>query len=122
MLSFATVYAVLHRRPAHFGSNDVMLAVWLSVYGLLSCFRAGQELLSAENTTAFEKFKGLGSFYEMAQIHTVQLMTLTLISINSLRIEWEHRESEARLREGKRSFVRSARQRMTRSCSPTRRG
>ncbi len=35
MLSFAIVHATLHRRPPHFGSNDVMLAVWLSVYGVL---------------------------------------------------------------------------------------
>ena len=104
MLSFAIVHATLHRRPPHFGSNDVMLAVWLSVYGVLCFLRIGQELLSPENTTAFETLKGVGSFYAMAQILTVQLMTLTLISINSQRIEWEYRTGEARLREGEEKF------------------
>lgn len=104
LLSFAIVRAALHRRPAHFGSNDVMLAVWLTLYGLLSFIRAGQEIFSPENTTAFEALKGLGSFYAMAQILTVQLITLTLISISSQRIEWEQRESEARLREGEEKF------------------
>ncbi len=35
----------------------------------------------------------------MAQILTVQLLTLTLISMNSQRIEYEHARSESRLRE-----------------------
>ncbi|MBS0348693.1 MAG: PAS domain-containing protein [Proteobacteria bacterium] len=98
-LSFATVLVTLRRRPADFGSNDVLLALWLSVYGLLSVVRIALQLASPEIETAFEALSGFGTFYAMVQILTVQLVTLTLISINSQRIEWEYRSSEASLRE-----------------------
>lgn len=98
-LSFATVIVALRRRPPDFGSNDVLLALWLSVYGLLSLVRIALQLASPESETAFEALRGFGTFYAMVQILTVQLVTLTLISINSQRIEWEYRSSEASLRE-----------------------
>ena len=104
LICFATAYATLHRRPAHFASNDVMLAVWLSVYGCLSLVRLAQQVLSPENSTAFEALKGLGAFYAIAQILTVQLVTLTLISMNSQRIEWEYRASLVRMRESEEKF------------------
>ncbi|NMG45890.1 PAS domain-containing protein [Aromatoleum toluvorans] len=99
ILSFATVLVTLRRRPAHFGSNDVLLALWLSAYGVLSIVRIAQQLGNPDANTAFEALKGFGAFYAIAQILTVQLVTLTLISINSQRLEWEYQASEARLRD-----------------------
>ena len=98
-LSFATVAVTLRRRPADFGSNDALLALWLAVYGLLSLVRIALQLASPTSQTAVEALHGFGTFYAMVQILTVQLVTLTLVSINSQRIEWEYRSSEARLRE-----------------------
>ncbi|MBK6853659.1 MAG: PAS domain S-box protein [Burkholderiales bacterium] len=86
-LSLATVTVTLRRRPPHFGSNDVLLALWLLLFALITFGRAAQEL--ANVSTAFETIKGLGSVYALAQILSVQLITLTLISMNSQRIEWE---------------------------------
>ena len=51
--------------------------------------------------------KGFGSFYALAQILTVQPVTLTLISMNSQRIEHEHAESE-HLRESEARCAPSA--------------
>lgn len=98
VLSLATVAVTLRRRPAYFGSSDVLLAIGMSVFALLSLLRIAHQLGDPGNGTAFEALKGFGSFYAMAQILTVQLVTLTLISINSQRIEYEYRSSEARLR------------------------
>ncbi|MCA0185900.1 MAG: PAS domain-containing protein [Proteobacteria bacterium] len=98
-LSFATVAVTLRRRPADFGSNDALLALWLTVYGLLSLVRIALQLASPTSQTAVETLHGFGTFYAMVQILTVQLVTLTLVSINSQRIEWEYRSSEASLRE-----------------------
>ena len=98
-LSVATVAVTLRHRPAHFGSNDVLLAIWMSILAVLNGVRIVHELGSPEAGTAFEALKGFGSFYAMAQILTVQLVTLTLVSMNSQRIEHEYRLSEARLRE-----------------------
>ena len=70
----------------------------MAFYALLSLVRIVHELADPGAGTAFEALKGFGSFYAMAQILTVQLVTLTLISINSQRIEHEYRSSEARLR------------------------
>ncbi|MBK1684653.1 PAS domain S-box protein [Rhodoferax fermentans] len=104
LICFATVYITIHRRPGYFASNDVMLAVWLAVYGLLLLTRLAQQLISPEQSTAFEALKGLGSFYAIAQILTVQLVTLTLISMNSQRIEWEYKSSLVRIRESEEKF------------------
>lgn len=94
-LSVATVAVTLRRRPPHFGSNDWLLALWLLLFALITLVRAAQEL--ADINTAFEAIKGFGSVYALAQILTVQLVTLTLVSINSQRIEWDHRASAADL-------------------------
>lgn len=94
-LSLATVTVTLRRRPPHFGSNDLLLALWLLLFALITIGRAAQEL--ADVSTAFETIKGFGSIYALAQILSVQLVTLTLISMNSQRIEWEHRASADRL-------------------------
>ena len=94
-LSLATVAVTLRRRPPHFGSNDVLLALWLSLFTLITFGRAAQEL--ANVSTAFESIASLGSIYALAQILSVQLITLTLISMNSQRIEWELRDSAIRL-------------------------
>jgi PAS domain S-box-containing protein len=99
ILSLTTAALTLRFRPKYFGSNDVMLAVWLVVYGVLSFVRIGQQFIDPNTSTAFEALKGFGSFYALAQILTVQLVTLTLISMNSQRIEHEYAESEAHLRE-----------------------
>ena len=98
-LSLTTAALTLRFRPKYFGSNDVMLALWLLVYGVLSFVRIGHQLIDPHTSTAFEALKGFGSFYALAQILTVQLVTLTLISMNSQRIEYEYAESEAHLRE-----------------------
>ena len=98
-LSLTTAALTLRFRPKYFGSNDVMLALWLLVYGVLSFVRIGQQFIDPNTSTAFEALKGFGSFYALAQILTVQLVTLTLISMNSQRIEYEYAESEAHLRE-----------------------
>ena len=94
-LSLATVAVTLRRRPPHFGSNDLLLALWLGLFALITFTRAAQELGSV--STAFESLKGFGSIYALAQIVSVQLITLTLVNINSQRIEWEHRVAADRL-------------------------
>ena len=99
ILSLTTAALTLRLRPKYFGSNDVMLSVWLVVYGVLSFVRIGHQFIDPNTSTAFEALKGFGSFYALAQILTVQLVTLTLISMNSQRIEHEYAESEAHLRE-----------------------
>ena len=68
----------------------------MSVFALLSLLRIVHQL--GGNGTAFEALQGFGSFYAIAQILTVQLVTLTLVSINSQRIEYEYRSNEGRLR------------------------
>lgn len=99
ILSFSTAVFTLRNRPPYFGSNDVMLALWLLIYGALNFVRVAHELSDPNAITAFEALKGFGSYYALAQILTVQLMTLTLISMNSQRIEYEYRVSESHLRE-----------------------
>ena len=94
-LSLATVTITLRRRPPHFGSNDVLLVLWLSLFALISFGRAAQEL--ADVSTAFETLQSFGSIYALAQILSAQLVTLTLISMNSQRIEWDHRASAQQL-------------------------
>ncbi|MBG6082133.1 PAS domain S-box-containing protein [Rubrivivax gelatinosus] len=94
-LSLATVAVTLRRRPPHFGSNDLLLALWLTLFALITLLRAAQELGNV--STAFESLKGFGGVYALAQILSVQLVTLTLISMNSQRIEWEYRSSAGRL-------------------------
>ncbi len=95
-LSLATVIVTLRRRPPHFGSNDRLLALWLTLLALISYLRAAQEI--GDVSTAFEVIKGFGGIYALVQILSVQLVTLTLISMNSQRIEWEHRASAQQLR------------------------
>jgi len=99
ILSFTTAVVTLRNRAPYFGSNDVMLALWLLIYGTLNFFRIAHELSDTNVITAFEALSGFGSYYALAQILTVQLMTLTLISMNSQRIEYEYRVSESHLRE-----------------------
>ncbi len=99
ILSITTAIITLRHRPLYFGSNDVMLALWLLIYGGLNFFRIAHELSDPNVITAFEGLRGFGSYYALAQILTVQLMTLTLISMNSQRIEYEYRLSESHLRE-----------------------
>ena len=99
VLSFTTAVITLRNRPPYFGSNDVMLALWLLIYGALNFVRIAHELSDPNISTAFEALLGFGGYYAMAQILTVQLMTLTLISMNSQRIEYEYRVSESHLRE-----------------------
>lgn len=99
ILSITTAVLTLRNRAPYFGSNDVMLALWLLIYGALNFFRIAHQLSDPNVVTAFEALKGFGSYYALAQILTVQLMTLTLISMNSQRIEYEYRVSESHLRE-----------------------
>lgn len=99
ILSFTTAVFTLRNRPPYFGSNDVMLALWLLIYGALNFLRIAQQLSDPNVSTAFEALRGFGNYYAMAQILTVQLMTLTLISMNSQRIEYEYLVSESHLRE-----------------------
>lgn len=99
ILSYTTAAITLRNRPPYFGSNEIMLAMWLLIYGTLNFIRIAHQLSDPNVSTAFEVLKGFGSYYAMAQILTVQLMTLTLISMNSQRIEYEYRVSESHLRE-----------------------
>ena len=92
-LNGSTVLVTLRRRPPHFGSNDRLLALWLLLFVLITLVRAAQEL--SDISTAFESIKGFGSVYALAQILSVQLVTLTLVSMNSQRIESDHRASAA---------------------------
>ncbi|PXW95174.1 PAS domain S-box-containing protein [Sphaerotilus hippei] len=96
-LSGAIVAVTLRRRPPHFGSNDRLLALWLLLFALITLVRAALELTDV--STAFESLKGFGSAYALAQILSVQLVTLTLVSINSQRIEWDYRTNAADLEE-----------------------
>ncbi len=97
LLALATVIVTLGRRPPHFGSNDVLLAIWMSIFALLQVIRIAVEASATADTTAFEAAQGFGSFYALAQVLTVQLLVLTLISINAQRIEHELREREESL-------------------------
>jgi PAS domain S-box-containing protein len=99
ILSLTTAVFTLRNRPPYFGSNDVMLALWLLIYGALNFIRIAHELSAHNTITAFEALNGFGSYYAMAQILTVQLVTLTLISMNSQRIEYDYHVSESHLRE-----------------------
>ncbi len=99
LLSLSTAAVTLRYRPPYFGSNDLMLALWMLVFGVLSFVRIVHQLSHPDTSTAFEALKGFGSHYAMAQILTVQLMTLTFVSMNAQRIEHEYSVSEARLRE-----------------------
>src|SRR5574343_419870 len=99
MLSLTTAALTWRYRPPYYGSSDVMLALWLLVFGILSFVRIVHQLSDPNISTAFEALKGFGSFYALAQILTVQLMTLTLVGMNSQRIEYEYKVSEAHLRE-----------------------
>ncbi len=99
ILSLTTATLTWRYRPPYYGSSDVMLALWLLVFGILSFVRIAHQLSDPNVSTAFEALKGFGSFYAMAQILTVQLMTLTLLSMNSQRIEYEYSVGESRLRE-----------------------
>ena len=99
VLSITTAIVTLRCRPPYFGSNDVMLALWMLVFAILSFVRIAHQLSDPNVSTAFEALKGFGSLYAMAQILTVQLMTLTLVSMNSQRIEHEYAISESRLRD-----------------------
>lgn len=120
VLSLATVVVALRDRPPHFGSNDVVLAVLLSAFGVLSFVRAAHQLSGFGAGTAFEALNSFGSFYAMVQILTVQLVTLTLISMNSQRIEWEYRTGAARLRESESQLRSLATACRTDSCTATR--
>jgi len=97
-LSLATVVVTLRWRPPHFGSGDWLLALWLMLFALVTLARASLELHNV--ATAFEALQGFGSVYAVAQILSVQLITLTLVSINSQRIEWEQRSAAERLQVG----------------------
>ncbi len=96
-INSATVAVTLWRRPPYFGSNDRLLALWLLLFVLITLVRAAQEL--ADVSTAFETLKSFGSVYALAQILSVQLVTLTLVSINSQRIEADHRAGAADLQQ-----------------------
>jgi PAS domain S-box-containing protein len=97
-LSAATAYLTLRRRPEYFGSSDVLLALWLSVYALLALVRAMHQLAGSGSGTAFESTGSSGVYYALAQILTAQLLPLTFIAMNSQRIAWQYRTGEARLR------------------------
>ena len=101
LLSLAIGFVTLYRRPAHFGSNDIMLVVWLCIYAFLWLVRVIHELSETHQqaTTTLEFIQRFGTFYAIAQILTAQLVTLTLISMNSQRIEFEYQTGEERLRE-----------------------
>ncbi|WP_164963702.1 PAS domain-containing hybrid sensor histidine kinase/response regulator [Rubrivivax sp. JA1026] len=101
-LSLATVAVTLHRRPPHFGSNDLLLALWLTLFALITLVRAVLE--AGDVSTAFEAIKGFGGVYALAQILSVQLVTLTLVSMNSQRIEWDLGASAARLQAGEQQL------------------
>jgi len=97
VLSLAIVAVTLRRRPAHFGSNDWLLALCLSVFCGLSFIRGlGQWLLPVAKP-ALESLTGYQAFYILMQILTVHLVTLALININSQRTEHELAESRAGL-------------------------
>jgi len=98
-LGLAIAAVILRYRPPYFGSNDVMLALWLLAFSIVSFLRIALELSHPEVSTAFEALQGFGSIYAVTQILTVQLITLTLVSINSQRIEYEYSVGESRLRD-----------------------
>ncbi len=101
-INLGTMMVVLRRRPPHFGSNDVLLALWLLLFATITLGRAAQEL--ANISTAYESIQSFGNVYALAQILSVQLITLTLISMNSQRIEWDHRTSAERLEASERQL------------------
>ncbi|MBL8490765.1 MAG: PAS domain S-box protein, partial [Rhodocyclaceae bacterium] len=103
LYSGGLVLAVLHtvstHRPRYFGSADVMLAVGLAVFVLLSTARAAAHLAVPSQSQELLASFDAGVYVALAQILTALLFPLTLIAINAQRIEFEYEEAHEALRE-----------------------
>jgi PAS domain S-box-containing protein len=97
-LSFVTAYAVLRERPAYFGSSDVLLALGMTVQCIFALARGVYHLFGPEAAGLRVEASGLLASNVLLQIVIVQLATLTLLSMNSQRIEHDHRTTQRRLR------------------------
>lgn len=103
-LSLATAAFTLWYRPPYFGSNDVLLSFWMLAYGVLSFVRVAHQLSSPGTWAALGILQSVDNYYTIAQMLTVQLMTLTLVSMNSQRIEHENSVNAFRLRKSERQL------------------
>ena len=81
---------------ADFGSNDALLALWLTVYGLLS----DPVALQLASLTRRRRGRYMDSGPLLMQILTVQLVTLTLVNVTHQRIRWNYRSSRAKATNG----------------------
>ena len=98
LIGFFTVYIVLRNRPPYFGSSDVLLASGMAVQGMFSFARLVQHFLGPGAAGTGLEASGMLSINVMLQIVIVQLVTLTLLSMNSQRIAYENRLVQRRLR------------------------
>jgi PAS domain S-box-containing protein len=98
VIAFLTVWSVLRSRPPYFGSSDVLLALGMAVQGVFSLARLAHHLPGPGTPGLPLEASGMLAVNVMLQIVIVQLVTLTLLSMNSQRIAYENRVVQRRLR------------------------
>ena len=93
LICAAIVTVIWRNRPAYFGSPDRLLSGWLAAYGLFCAYRVIAHAFFETTSGLFVEQSGGHSAYILVQILTTQLIVLTLISMNSERIEFEYTEA-----------------------------
>jgi putative nucleotidyltransferase with HDIG domain len=96
-IAAAIVAVTLRQRPSYFGSADRLLAGSLALFVLLSVYRVGLHALGNVTTGEFVEQQGFQGVYVLTQILVVQLIVLSLISINTQRIEHEYTDARAEI-------------------------
>lgn len=99
MLALATVRTMLRQRPAYFGANEITLSGWFGFVGVFSLVRAFYSGWFKPDIPVFMFDSGFQSLFLLAQILTVLLGTLTLIGINTQRLEYDLRATQEALQQ-----------------------
>ena len=87
LLTLATARATLVQRPAYFGSNDRMLAIWMCVIGAFSLVRAVYVLAFQPEAYPFTLDIGVHRYFILLQIISMLVIMMTLRSMNAQRLE-----------------------------------
>ena len=87
LLTLATARATLVQRPAYFGSNDRMLAIWMCVIGAFSLVRAVYVLAFQPEAYPFTLDIGVHRYVILLQIISMLVIVMTLRSMNAQRLE-----------------------------------
>jgi diguanylate cyclase (GGDEF)-like protein len=98
--SLLTVYWVLRRRPAYFGSSDVALAVSLSVQGVAALARAAFSMSVRPDVVNHMLDSDFQGYFLAIQVLTAMLLPLTLISMDARRTECDSLATQDQLRAG----------------------